>query len=68
MLGYHFLKPIYFAAAKPATVLQANRIEPKLRDTLVTFDVDMRRLVSISCIEKEPIWSDSEHRRHQPRL
>jgi hypothetical protein len=64
MLGNQFLKPIYFATTKAATALQADRIEPKFRDTLITFDVDMLGLVSISRIEKEPIRSDSEHRRH----
>jgi len=64
MLGYQFLKPIHFATTKAATPIQADRIEPKLRDTLVTLDVNVQRLVSISRIVKKPIRSNSEYRRH----
>src|SRR2546423_14307130 len=64
MLGDQFFESIYFAAAKPAAALQANRIEPKLCHSVVTLNMDMRRFIPIARVKEEPGGSSAFDCRH----
>ena len=45
--------------SKAATILQSYRFEPKFCDFIISFDVDMWRLISIGGIKKKSIWANS---------
>jgi hypothetical protein len=51
-------------ATEPQASLKSNRIEPVLGDIIASFDMNMRRLLTVSGVEEEPIGTDAEHRRH----
>ena len=51
-------------ATEPHASLKSNRIEPVLGDIITWFDMNMRRLLTVSGVEEEPIGTDWEHRRH----
>jgi hypothetical protein len=50
--------------AKAVAALQPDRVEPELRLTVVTFDVDVRRFTPIPGVEEEPERAHSEYSRH----
>jgi len=43
---------------EPATVLQTNRTQPKLGDSIFAFDMDMRWLKLIARIKEEAVGTD----------
>src|SRR5947209_4491926 len=53
------------APGEPTLAVEANRFEPELGDAVVTFDVDVRRLATISRIEEKPVGTNSQYRRHR---
>jgi hypothetical protein len=57
-----------FLGAKAMAALQQDGLEPKLCLTIVTFDVDMRRFVTISRVKEYSVWPTAKHGRHQPML
>jgi hypothetical protein len=50
-----------FDFAETATPLQAGWIKPELCRTVVSFDMYVRGLVSISGIEEETVWPETEN-------
>ena len=51
-------------AGKPSTPLKPNGDEPEFRFAIVTFDMDVRRFISVTRIEEETTRSVSENGRH----
>lgn len=51
-------------SSKTATILEANRIEPKLGAHVLPFDVNMWRLMSIRRVKEKPVSSRPEYRWH----
>jgi hypothetical protein len=49
-----------FAATKPDTILQSDRVNPEFDQLIFSLHVDMRRLIAISGIKKETIGAGSE--------
>ena len=64
MLAYDPRDPEDFRAPETAAALQPDRIEPELGDIIVAFYVDMRWLLPIARIEKEPVGAGAEDSRH----
>jgi len=44
--------------------LETDWIEPELRDFVISFNVDVMRLIEITGIKKESIWADPEYSWH----
>jgi hypothetical protein len=53
-------------ARESSVALQSDGVKPELRQLVIMLNMNMRRLIMISCVEKEPIWSDSENGWHYP--
>ncbi len=51
---------------KPSVALQSDGVQPELRQLVIVLNMNMRRLITISCVKKEPVWSDSENGWHYP--
>jgi hypothetical protein len=58
------MNPPQLDAIEAHASLKSNRIEPVLGDIIVSFDMNMRRLLTVACVEEESIRTDAEHRRH----
>jgi hypothetical protein len=56
-----------FTTTKAASGSQGYRIQPELGISLGTFNMDMRRLLTLATEEKESIPIDPENRRHLVR-
>jgi hypothetical protein len=54
-----------FHAPEPSARMKAKRVKPELGDIVVTLPVNVWRFVAVTRIEKEPIWPNSKHCRHQ---
>jgi hypothetical protein len=54
-----------FCSSKSTAAAQPYRVEPKLRDTIVPFHMDVRRLTTIARVEEEPIWPNCEDGWHR---
>ena len=55
-------------ARKSSVALQSDRIKPELRQLVIMLNMNMWRLITISCIKKETVWPDSENGWHYPRF
>jgi hypothetical protein len=51
---------------KSSVALQSDEVKPELRQLVIMLNMNMRGLITISCVKKEPIWSDSENGWHYP--
>lgn len=60
-------KSAELGAAKAATVVQANGVEPELGPALVALYVNMRRLAAFLGVEEEAVGADTQDRRHPER-
>jgi hypothetical protein len=58
------LNSIDFSPRKAAAALKPHRVKPVLSDIVITFNVHVRRLLSIASIEEKPIRTQSQNRRH----
>jgi hypothetical protein len=61
----HSPKSIDLFPAEPVAPLQPHRIEPELCFAIVALDVNMGRLVPITCVEEETEGSTSEYGWHK---
>ena len=59
---------IELGSGEPTASLQPNRIEPKLRLAVVSFDMHVRRLVPVGGVKENPIWAISQNRGHRLML
>ena len=64
MLGYETLDIAEIGASQSSAFLLPYRIQPELRHMIVTFNVHMLRLVAISCIKEESVWTMPQDGRH----
>jgi hypothetical protein len=46
-----------FNPVKASAILKPDRIKPKFGDSAVTFHMNMRRFMPVSCVKEEPIWA-----------
>ena len=67
MLAHYGGKSAQLCAAKAATVVQANRVEPELGPALVALNVNMGRLAAFLGVEEEAVGADTQDRRHPER-
>jgi hypothetical protein len=51
---------------KSSVALQSDRVKPELRQLVIMLNMNMGRLITISCVKKEPVWPDSENGWHYP--
>ena len=51
-----------------AAILKANRVEPELGAVLVSFDMNVHRLVTISGVEEEAVRPTPKNRWHPGKL
>ncbi len=65
VLIHQRLQAPYLCSAESATFGQSDRIKPELPDIGIPLRVLVPRFTAISRVEKEPIRSDSENRRHR---
>jgi hypothetical protein len=63
-----FTDPVDLFPAEAVAALQPNGVGPELRFTVVSFDMDMRRLTPIASAEEEPERADSEDSWHADML
>jgi hypothetical protein len=64
----NLLDSSYFHSAESSASLQPDRFQPELRRLIPALHVNMSRLVAVTGVKKEPIWPDTEYRRHFSRL
>jgi hypothetical protein len=64
MLLDQLTESVNLFTAKAVAALQPDRVEPELRLTVVTFDVDVRGFAPIPGVEEEPERAHSEYSRH----
>jgi hypothetical protein len=62
------LNPPNLRRLEATAALKANGAQPELRCIVVSFDVNVRRLVPITRVEKEAVGARPQHRRHRPTL
>jgi hypothetical protein len=62
------LNPPYLRGLEATAALKANGAQPELRGIVVSFNVDMRRLIPITRVEEEAVGARPQHRRHRPTL
>jgi hypothetical protein len=53
--------PSQFQAMESTTTLKTNRVEPVLRDFVISFNVDVMGFVTIAGEKEEAIWSSFEY-------
>jgi hypothetical protein len=58
------LNPPNLRGLEATAALKANGAQPELRGIVVSFNVNMRRLISISRVEEETVGTDPQDRRH----
>lgn len=58
------LDSIQLVSAEAVTAVQPDGIEPELGFAVVALHVHVRWLVSVTCIEEEPVWAASENGWH----
>jgi len=68
MVTEELLNASDLSARKPSVTLQPDRVKPELRQLIIMLDMHMRRLISISSVEKEPVGTDSENGWHYSRF
>jgi len=54
-----FLNSTNFCPLKSIATLQSNWVKPKLRNFVITLNVNMRRFIAVTRIKEETIWADS---------
>lgn len=54
--------------SKSTAADEPDRIEPELGDVVIPFDVDVRRLLTITCIKETTVWACSQDGGHGIRL
>ena len=64
MLRYETLDIAEIRASQSSAFLLPYRIQPELGHMIVTFNVHMPRLVAISCIKEESVWTVPQDGRH----
>lgn len=64
MLKNQAMDALDLDATETHAALKSNRLEPKLGELFLSFHVDVRRLLAIARVEKEPIRTKAQHRRH----
>lgn len=66
MFLYESPHPIDLVAAKATAVLKHDWIEPEFGDVLISFDVNVWWLVSVTGVEKESVRTDAQYGWHGP--
>jgi hypothetical protein len=64
MIPDDFVDSTEFCPSKPTASLQPDRVEPELRDLVLTLDVNMLRFVSIAGVEEQSVRAHPEYCRH----
>lgn len=68
MLSHEFMNATDFLTRNPTAFLQPDRIKPKLRHLVFTFDMNVGGLIPITRIEEEPIGTGPQNCRHECML
>src|SRR6059036_3298816 len=55
---------LYLDATETHAALKSDRLKPELRDLILSFHVHVRRLLAVARVEKEPIPTQAQYRRH----
>lgn len=61
-------KPVDFLAAIAVAALQPHWIQPELGFMVVAFNMDMRGLAAVPCVEEKPVGPAAKHGRHASML
>jgi hypothetical protein len=62
-MGVHkLLNSANLASGESPASLQPYRIQPELRDFVVTFHMNVNRFISVNRIKKEPVGANSQDR------
>ena len=64
MVTEKFLDASDLGARKPSVTLQPYGVQPELHQLVVMFDMHMWGLLTISCLKKETVGTDSENGWH----
>jgi hypothetical protein len=62
---YKFVQPSDLSSVKPATAAKSNRTKPEFRDTVITFNMNVRRFTTITRIEEESERFNPQYGRHR---
>ena len=65
ILFNYTLQSADFHPIETAAFLQSDWAQPKLRDVVVAFDVNVRRFRAITCVKEESVWAAAKNRRHR---
>lgn len=65
MFGRNVLDSPEFLAREASASLETDWIEPKLRFVIITFDMHVWRFITITGIEEESVWTNSQNGGHQ---
>lgn len=53
-----------FASVESSATLKPHWFEPEFRDILIAFDMDVGRLATVTCVEKEPVGAGPKNGGH----
>ncbi len=65
---YYPRNPAYFGRPESATHLKPYRFQPELGDPIISFDVNMRRFVTIARVEEKAIRTFPQYGRHNSTM
>ncbi len=68
MIAHERMDAPNFWTGHAATLLQSDRIKPKLGHLILSFDMHMGRFIPITDTKEEAIRTDPQYRRHEPAL
>ncbi len=68
VFAHELLDSTNLRPGKPTAALQPDWVELELRDLVATLNVNMLGFISISRVEEETIWTDSQYRWHLSQL
>jgi hypothetical protein len=60
------LYPVNLCSAEPTTTLKPGGIDPKFGLVIVTLNMDMGRLIAVTCVEEESVRANSQYSWHCP--
>jgi hypothetical protein len=58
------LDPVDLLSAEATTILHPHRDKPEFGNLLVTLNMHVGWLITVPCIEKESVWTNTQHGRH----
>jgi hypothetical protein len=63
ILSHQPFQSANLVAAESPALLESDRIKPELGSSIITFNVNVRRLVALTGVKEKPVWSKSQYGR-----